>query len=68
MIETYAKRYSVGSSVQANKSSLQEQINKAVERMDLLLKENFELRRALVFERKKYHDLNHAYSDLKTSF
>ena len=36
--------------------------------MDLLLKENFELRRSLIFERKKYNDLNIAYTDLKNSF
>ena len=35
--------------------------------MDVLLKENFELRRALVYERKRYLDLNLAYSDLKAS-
>ena len=35
--------------------------------MDVLLKENFELRRALVHERKRYLDLNVAYSDLKAS-
>ena len=35
--------------------------------MDVLLKENFELRRALVYERKRYLDLNVAYSDLKAS-
>jgi hypothetical protein len=33
--------------------------------MDLLLKENFELRRAIVFERKRYYDLNLAYQDLR---
>ena len=33
--------------------------------MDLLLKENFELKREIVFERKKFIDLNGAYSDLR---
>ena len=33
--------------------------------MDLLLKENFELKREIVFERKKFIDLNQAYSDLR---
>lgn len=33
--------------------------------MDLLLKENFELKREIVFERKKFVDLNSAYTDLK---
>lgn len=33
--------------------------------MDLLLKENFELKREIVFERKKFIDLNNAYSDLR---
>lgn len=50
------------------KESLKQKINKSLERMDLLLKENFELRRTIVFERKKYNDLNIAYTDLKNSF
>lgn len=29
--------------------------------MDLLLKENFELKREIVFERKKYVDLQQSY-------
>jgi len=33
--------------------------------MDLLLKENFELKREIVFERKKFIDLNSAYTDLR---
>ena len=33
--------------------------------MDLLLKENFDLKREIVFERKKYVDLQTAYSDLR---
>jgi len=37
--------------------TLQEQISQALSRMDLLLKENFELKREIVFERKKYVDL-----------
>ena len=35
--------------------------------MDLLLKENFELKREIVFERKKFVDLNSAYSDLRNN-
>ena len=35
--------------------------------MDLLLKENFELKREIVFERKKFVDLNTAYSDLRNN-
>ena len=33
--------------------------------MDLLLKENFDLKREIVFERKKYVDLQHAYQDMR---
>jgi hypothetical protein len=33
--------------------------------MDLLLKENFDLKREIVFERKKYVDLQQAYQDLR---
>ena len=33
--------------------------------MDLLLKENFDLKREIVFERKKYVDLQQAYQDLQ---
>ena len=35
--------------------------------MDLLLKENFELKREIVFERKKYVDLGQAYQDLRSN-
>jgi hypothetical protein len=35
--------------------------------MDLLLKENFDLKREIVFDRKKYVDLQHAYQDLKNN-
>jgi BMFP domain-containing protein YqiC len=35
--------------------------------MDLLLKENFDLKREIVFERKKYVDLQQAYEDLRHS-
>ena len=41
--------------------SLQEKITQALGRLDLLLKENFELRREIVFERKKYVDLQHSF-------
>jgi BMFP domain-containing protein YqiC len=37
--------------------TLQEKISQALGRMDLLLKENFDLKREIVFERKKYVDL-----------
>ena len=37
--------------------TLQDKITQALGRLDLLLKENFELRREIVFERKKYVDL-----------
>lgn len=57
-----------GHGLENKKESLKSKINKSLERMDLLLKENFELRRTLVFERKKYNDLNIAYADLKSSF
>ena len=33
--------------------------------MDILLKENFDLKREIVFERKRYVDLNNAYQDLR---
>jgi len=35
--------------------------------MDVLLKENFELKREIVFERKKWVDLQQAYQDLKSN-
>ena len=47
------------------KFNIYDQISKALTRMDLLLKENFELKREIVFERKKFIDLNTAYSDLR---
>lgn len=70
MIETFTRRFSLdsGTRLESKKETLQQQINKSLERMDLLLKENFELRRSLVYERKKYNDLNIAYTDLKNSF
>jgi BMFP domain-containing protein YqiC len=34
-----------------------QEISQALGRMDLLLKENFDLKREIVFERKKYVDL-----------
>lgn len=49
----------------AVKFNIYDQISKALTRMDLLLKENFELKREIVFERKKFIDLNTAYSDLR---
>ena len=42
-----------------------EKISIALGRMDLLLKENFELKREIVFERKKYSDLQQAFQDLR---
>jgi BMFP domain-containing protein YqiC len=45
--------------------TLQEKISQALGRMDLLLKENFDLKREIVFERKKYVDLQQAYQDLR---
>jgi BMFP domain-containing protein YqiC len=50
-----------------NKTSLTDKISSALVRMDLLLKENFELKREIVFERKKYVDLQQSYQDLKSS-
>lgn len=47
--------------------SLQEKITQALGRLDLLLKENFELKREIVFERKKYVDLHNAYQDLRNN-
>jgi BMFP domain-containing protein YqiC len=44
-----------------NNMSLQDKISQALGRMDLLLKENFDLKREIVFERKKYVDLQQAY-------
>jgi hypothetical protein len=35
--------------------------------MDLLMKENFELKREIVFERKKYIDLQNQYGELKSN-
>lgn len=45
--------------------TLPEKITVALGRMDLLLKENFELKREIVFERKKYQDLQQAFQDLR---
>jgi len=47
--------------------SLADKISSALVRMDLLLKENFELKREIVFERKKYMDLQTSYNDLKNN-
>jgi len=47
------------------KFNIYDKISKALTRMDLLLKENFELKREIVFERKKFIDLNSAYTDLR---
>lgn len=47
------------------KQTLQDRITEALGRMDLLLKENFDLKREIVFERKKYVDLQQAYQDLQ---
>ena len=33
--------------------------------MDLLLKENFELKREIVFERKKFLDLQNSFNEFK---
>ena len=41
----------------SDSKSLSDKISSALVRMDLLLKENFELKREIVFERKKYMDL-----------
>ena len=38
-------------------TKLSDKISSALCRMDVLLKENFELKREIVFERKKYVDL-----------
>ena len=46
---------------QSKKFNIHDKISQALSRMDLLLKENFELKREIVFERKKYVDLNQAY-------
>lgn len=54
-----------GNSKQEQKFNIHEKISKALTRMDLLLKENFELKREIVFERKKFIDLNSAYTDLR---
>lgn len=35
--------------------------------MDLLMKENFELKREIVFERKKYIDLQTQFGELKSN-
>ena len=63
LIKQFAHQFnlSMGSSSKQQKGkedqSLQEKISSALSRMDLLLKENFELKREIVFERKKYVDL-----------
>lgn len=49
------------------KFNIYDKISQALSRMDLLLKENFELKREIVFERKKFVDLNSAYSDLRSN-
>lgn len=35
--------------------------------MDLLLKENFELKREIVFERKKFLDLQNSFNEFKVN-
>lgn len=48
-------------------SKLSDKISQALARMDLLLKENFELKREIVFERKKFIDLQTSFNDFKMS-
>jgi hypothetical protein len=35
--------------------------------MDILLIENFDLRRQIIFEKKKYAELSYAYHDLRNN-
>ena len=35
--------------------------------MDILLIENFDLRRQIIFEKKKYAELSYAYQDLRNN-
>ena len=46
---------------------MKDKITQSLGRLDLLMKENFELRRELIFERKKYVDLQHSYQDLRNN-
>ena len=46
-------------------AKLSDKIQQALARMDLLLKENFELKREIVFERKKFIDLQNSFNEFK---
>jgi BMFP domain-containing protein YqiC len=70
MVRNFANQFNVSINVdniekynkkKHEKQSLSEKIQQALVRMDLLLKENFELKREIVFERKKYVDLQNSY-------
>ena len=58
-ISMFASQYNVD--INKNNLSLSDKIKESLQRMDILLKENFELRRSIVFERKRNSDLNTAY-------
>ena len=68
MVQNFANQFNINMSVeQINKSkikknngadlNLSEMIQQSLCRMDLLLKENFDLKRELVFNKKKFVDL-----------
>lgn len=70
MVRNFANQFNVSINVENiekynkkknEKQSLSQKIQQALVRMDLLLKENFELKREIVFERKKYVDLQNSY-------
>jgi len=56
-----------GSKRKHDASTLSDKMSSALVRMDMLLKENFELKREIVFQRKKYVDIHQSYHDLKNS-
>jgi len=74
MVKNFANQFNINMNLENidNKrpgggSNLQEKIHQALCRMDLLLKENFNLKREIVFDKKKFVDLQQAYKDLKSN-
>ena len=70
LIKQFASQFNMDKSKPQKKDNsnkeetLQEKITLSLGRLDLLMKENFELRRELIFERKKFIDLQHSFKDL----
>jgi BMFP domain-containing protein YqiC len=72
MVKNFANQFNINMNLdniekqRQSGSNLQEKIHQALCRMDLLLKENFNLKREIVFDKKKFVDLQQAYKDLKS--